>query len=165
MCLTLSTILIQNLRLLLENEWLFVFSLLKGWKNNSFPILWYSSSLIERKKIKKNPLVSFPDRQPPPPPPFYNHKVEGTFKLNDFFKTYLIFFFFFIHQSGYYIAMMMFIEVHYMFYQLLETEVGIQIKFRLSFKHMPNIEQKKFMLRMILTIVKDSICSWKSKGK
>lgn len=59
----------------------------------------------------------------------------------------------------------MFIEVHYMLNQVLENEVGIQIKFRLSFKHMPNIEQKKSMFRMILTIVKDSIPSWKSKGK
>lgn len=42
-------------------------------------------------------------------------------------------------------------------------EIEIQIKFRLSFKHMLNVAQKKFTMRMIFRVVKDSALSWKSK--
>lgn len=46
----------------------------------------------------------------------------------------------------------------------MEIEIQIKwIKCRLSFKHMFNVEQKKFTLRMIFRVVKDSALSWKAK--
>lgn len=84
-------------------------------------------------------------------PIFYRHKFGGTFKLGNFFKTYLKVVF--INHSGYFVDILTLIEIHKMFIQLPETEKHRE-KSTLNLCY-PYVKQKMFTLRKIL-IVKDS---------